>query len=249
MKKRAMLTHVSTGGASVPRNHERRQGSDSPHHDTLGEKAWVHWEYTPDEWALLDRLDWMGTARWYWLRAGLVTLCLLGFIALFVRSVNVSDTVSVIAFLGIDGCFVVLVFLLASNTAFRKARKRHNARQKSSLPHKVTLAEKGIWEAGTFFPLKGSGVEPSEINVELLDVQLASQPTMLLYRVKSLSIAASGRGGAGRATRKETIRLLVPAAYESEAERVLQQYRSGIVKARDLAQHVHESLVNPPEPD
>src|SRR5581483_6631729 len=142
-----------------------------------------------------------------------------------VRSVNVSDTISVIACLGMDGCFVVLIFLLASNTAFRKARKRHNARQKSSPPYKVTLAEKGIWEAGTFFPLKGWGVEPSEVSVELLDVQLTSQPTVLHYRVKHVSITASSRRGIGRAARKETIRLPVPEAYKSEAERVVQQYR------------------------
>lgn len=233
----------------MPRKQERREGPASPHHNLSGEKAWVHWEYTPEEWALLDRLDWVNTARWYVLRAGLVTLFLLGFIALFVRSVNVSDTISVIAFLGMDGCFIVLILLLVSNTAFRKARKRHNARQKSSFPYKITLAEKGIWEAGTFFPLKGSGVEPSEVNVELLDVQLTSQPTLLHYRVKYVSITSSSRGGTGRAVRKETIRLLVPAAYESEAQRVVQQYRSRIIETRDRAQRFHESLVNPPEPD
>ncbi|HEX7733323.1 MAG TPA: hypothetical protein VF458_00615 [Ktedonobacteraceae bacterium] len=92
-------------------------------------------------------------------------------------------------------------------------------------------------------------MEPSEVSVELLDVQLTSQPTILHYRVKYISITASSRGGTGRAARKETIRLLVPAVYESEAERVLQQYRSGIVKVRNRAQSVHESLVNPPEPD
>lgn len=233
----------------MPRKQERRERLASPHHDTSGEKAWAHWEYTPDEWALLDRLDWVNTARWYVLRAGLVALFLLGFITLFVRSVNVSDTLSVIAFLGMDGCFIVLIFLLASNTTFRKARKRHNARQKSSLPYKVTLAEKGIWEAGTFFPLKGSGVESAEVGVELLGVQLTSQPTLLHYRVKYVSITVGSRGGTGRAAREETIRLLVPAAHESEAEQVLQRYRSGITETRDRAQRLHESLVNPPEPD
>lgn len=233
----------------MPRNQERGEGPASTHHDKSEEKAWAHWEYTPDEWAWLDRLDWVNTARWYVLRVGLVALFFLGFIALFVRSVNVSDTISVMAFLGLVGCFVVLIFLLAFNTTFRKARKRHKARQHSSLPHKITLAEKGIWEAGTFFPLKGSGVEPSERGVELLDVQLTSQPTILHYRVKYVSITVNSRGGTGRAASEETIRLLVPAAYESEAERVVQQYRSRIVKAHDRAQRVHESLVKPPEPD
>ena len=38
----------------------------------MNQDAWVHWDYSPEEWALFDRIDWrMGRRAAFWLLIGL----------------------------------------------------------------------------------------------------------------------------------------------------------------------------------
>jgi hypothetical protein len=146
--------------------------------------------------------------------------------------------------------------LLVFGEAYDKAKKRHQARQNPSQPHRVTLSDQGIWEVGTYFPFAGSGVEKYELGVMLLEVRLTSQPTTLHFRVEYLSHHGGGYRSYNNRT-QETIHLLVPHDHESEAEHVAQRFRTEVIEPRELAElaekqraeeRANDARANPPEP-
>ncbi|HET8840968.1 MAG TPA: hypothetical protein VFN35_05840, partial [Ktedonobacteraceae bacterium] len=158
--------------------------------------------------------------------------------------------------------------------AFHKARKRHRARKNASQPQKgtlasqialrynaecevsqplkVTLSGQGLWMAGTYFPLAGHGVEATERLVMLREVRLSTRPTMLHFRVDS-NVARFSKSGVLYSYRQETIPLLVPAGYESEAEQLAHRYRTEVVVSRESERQrqraAQEAREHPPEPD
>ena len=211
-------------------------------------QAWAHWEYAPDEWSLLDQLDWQSVVQRYVLSLLGGTLGFSLLLALWLWSLTVVANITSFLIPVMFVLFILFLYIVVPGTAFHKARKRHQARKNPSQPQKVTLSGKGIWEAGTFFPLSGFGVEALEWNVKLREVRLTAQPTTLHFRVEYLI-----RNNANTLNRteinRETIHLLVPRTHESEAEYVAQRFRTEVIQARELAEkRLHDSIVNPPEP-
>lgn len=213
-------------------------------------QAWARWDYAPDEWAQLDRMDWRPTALRHWLAVGITgpgSLLALAFFLWFV----VTDAGAISGFALFIMLFLFLLLMLYAQffwKVYDKAKKRHQARQNPSHPQRVTLSGQGIWEAGTHFPFGGSGVETNEFGVKLLEVQMTSQPTTLHFRVEYRSLYRSDRGTRSQRT-QETIYLLVPRGHESEAEPVAQRLRTEVIEARERAEkRAQEARVNPSEP-
>ena len=233
---------------------QRKQKSQAQKNPEKPEgNAWAHWEYAPDEWELFDRIDWRSVVRRYLLTSALGILGFLLVVALFfwltTIHTEVATTIANFAFVAMLFSAFFLLYLMVPGTAFRKARKRHKARQNSSQPYKVTLSHKGMWLAGTYFPFTGTGVENRELGVTLREVRLTSEPTTLQFRVE-YRISNSANTLNRTEINRETVHLLVPRAHESEAEYVAQLFRTEVVEAREqAAKRAHDALVNPPEPD
>lgn len=233
----------------MPKN-QGKQENQASKNQGQGNRAWAHWEYTPDEWAQLDRVDWGSIPQKHWLAVGITGPgSLLALVILIWSALTDGGAIGGVAFFLM--LFLFILFVLYAQffwNRYDKAKKRHQARQNPSQPHTVTLSGQGIWEAGIYFPFGGLGVEKNEFAVKLLDVRLTSQPTTLHFRVQYLSSYRANRGTQSQSTR-ETIHLLVPRAHESEAEHVAQRFRTEVIEARERAEkRAHDALVNPPEP-
>ena len=214
------------------------------------QQAWVHWEYTPDEWARLDQMD-LGPIRqryWLTLALGMVIPVLLLVLAPFFWGGESLFWVAPLVLVLV----LVLFFVVLPSNDYRQAMKRHQARQDPVHPHRVTLSSQGIWGLGPFFPFTGTGVQEHEISVQLNKVWLTAQPTTLHFQVEHLKLKANPSGGAVNVEKipvPETIHLLVPAGHDSEAEQVAQRFRTEVIEARDLAlKRFRDQQVNPPEP-
>jgi len=188
-------------------------------------QAWVHWEYSPEEWALFDRIDWRPRLRaFFWILLGL--LFPLGFgLGLFAISRTFIAGVLACVFLEIG---ILICFL---TTLLTEAARRHKARQKPDQPHRVTISRQGMWEAGTYFPLD-----------HLASVKMTSRPHVLHFQGFSLNTDTATADSASSYRR----RVLVPRAHEEEAERLVQRFRTEVIEAEEEAQKL---LRNPPEPD
>jgi len=225
------------------------------------QQAWAHWEYTPEEWAQLDRLDWGSAVQRYLLTAGMGILSCLVLVGLFLLSIQVRTEVftaiGIFAFILMFAMFCMLPLFLIPGKAYHKARKRHQARRNPSQSRTVTLSDQGIWEAGTYFPLNGVGVESREFKVRLFEVQLTSQPVVLHFRVvydprAYISTGGSITYGAYQPGRGETIHLLVPRDCENQAEHVAQRFRTEVFEPREREnarrRAEQEARAHPPEP-
>ncbi len=204
------------------------------------DEAWVRWEYSPEEWALFDKIDWG-------LRSVLFLVLLVGdtifFLGTFLpwivfssdydlaRSVFLPDLVLCVGF------FFALLF---SGPTYTQVRKRHIARQK--LPHTVTFSKKGVWESGTFFPLN----EMYEADLE--KVTLTSQPPVLRFYFKKWSWDSKGSGS----SLLTSLRVLVPHGQEGEAGLLLERFQTEVIAVRkqkeERGRQEQERRKNPPEP-
>lgn len=229
---------AQTGGMGMSQDPGQGE-SPTVNQESPQKSAWAHWQYTPDEWAQLDRLDWGRAIQRYWFTAVLGMLSFLAGIALFLWLVEVAPGPGSFGIMALVPLLLLLFSCVVPGRAFHKARKRHRARKNASQPQKgtlasqialrynaecevsqplkVTLSGQGLWMAGTYFPLAGHGVEATERLVMLREVRLSTRPTMLHFRVDS-NVARFSKSGVLYSYRQETIPLLVPAGYESEAE-------------------------------
>lgn len=231
--------------------------SQSINQESQQERAWAHWEYTPDEWKQLDRLDWGRTVQRYWLTVGPGILGLLASSALFlwVRMTSAANTV--FALIAMAFFLILLIILLViGNGSVSRPKKRHQARQNASQPHTVTLSGKGMWQAGVFFPLERLWGDIHEWRVMLHEVRLSTQPTMLHFRVEhdvtSYRVGSDGHNYKSNYSVVETIPLLVPHAHESEAEQIAHRFRSEVIEVREREnarkRAAEEARMHPPEP-
>src|SRR5579863_3381044 len=122
-----------------PEHSGREKEFISMHHDSSsrvssknqgfhGHQAWVHWEYSPEEWAAFDRVDW----RTVWLRYWLLNLSPLdGFVILAVLCVvlfpaNALGIVAGTIGFGITLLLPLLIVLFAVRRhSYLEAKKRH----------------------------------------------------------------------------------------------------------------------------
>lgn len=231
--------------------------SQTTHQQSQQEQAWARWEYTPDEWMQLDRLDWGRTVQRYWLTVGPGMLGLLASIALFLWARMASDVITVVALIAMASFLLLLIILLVvGNGSVSRPKKRHQARKNASQPHTVTLSGKGMWQAGVFFPLERLWGDIHEWRVMLHEVYLSTQPTMLHFRVEhdvtSYKVGSDGHNYKSNYSVLETIPLLVPHAHESEAEQLVHRFRTEVIEVRERENErkraAQEARMHPPEP-
>jgi len=182
-------------------------------------QARVHWEYSPEEWALFDRIDWkLGRRIFFWL------LCFgfaLGILALSGFS---------LAGFGISALLMLVMLFFLWISHYTEAAERHKARQKSAQPHRITISKQGIWIAGTYFSLEN-----------LAKVKMTPRPPVL--RFHSFSVYTDSATADTAASYRR--RVLVPRGREEEAERLVQRFRTEVIEAREEAL---QRWRNPPEP-
>ena len=211
------------------------QVTNTPEQYVKHDQAWAHWEYGPVEWALFDKVDWEAIRNKARLTAiiGIVAFlmiigALLSVVLLLLQPFNPATLVIVLipAIL----LLTVLIFLISSASySTGKAKKRHEARQSQTEPHKVTFSEKGIWEAGTYFGI-------NEIFLNLRSVKMTTQPAVLHFRITTASL---GRNNTGH---EDMIHVLVPWGHEAEAEQLRKRYYAEVIDAK-------KKPYNPREPD
>ena len=188
------------------------------------QQAWVRWEYSPEEWARLDRIDWRPRRRaCFW---GLVGV-LPGGLGFFLVAVSGSAVAGVLAG-AMAALPILLLFWLSHGT---EAAQRHTARQQSAQPHRVTIAKQGMWEAGAYFPLDS-----------LAAVKMTARPAVLHFHSFTVYTDTASADTASSYRR----RVLVPRGREEEAERLVQRFRTEVIEARE---HAWQRMLNPPEPD
>lgn len=209
-EKRGVFISMHDSPHNVP---SRKQGF----HDG---QAWAHWEYSPEEWALFDRVDWQAVRLRYWLPnlALLVCVLILG-VVFFPQDIS-------IVFLILGLTIVGVVFLIRAY-AYHEAKIRHQARQNRTQPQKVTLSGQAVWEAGTYFPF-----------LALQSVRMTSQPAVLHFRRRRRVFSNDGNG----TNNYDTLRVLVPHGHEEEAMRLVERFRARIIELNKPGTYT------PPEP-
>jgi uncharacterized integral membrane protein len=208
------------------------QLTDAPLQQAQSNQAWAHWEYGAHEWALFDKVDWRSRRRTFWLLVGGSIVFILATILSVLATLNTSPeqvtfifaTLLVIVFsmFGL-GFFIFTVVYLAP---YREARKRHKARQNQAQPNRVTISQKGVWEAGTYFPLNDDG-----LTVYLKEVKMTSGPLVLHFRIAlgRRSITSSPDGTySPTSPQTTTLRVLVPRGHETEAAQLMQRFRTEV---------------------
>lgn len=213
---------------------QQAQGSDS--------QAWVHWEYSTDEWALFDKIDWGFRRLALWVGAGGT---LVFFIAMilpwFIFNLDTATGPVLVVFLSTLLLWITFLFLLMlSIHSYFDARTRHKARQKQ--PQTVTFSKQGVWEAGTYFPIN------ERYGVDLITVRLTSQPPVLHFRVVKHYTDAESMPQ----TRTVRFHVLVPGGHEGEARLLLERFQTEVIAVRkqeeEQQRQAEERRLHPPEP-
>src|SRR5215472_9482746 len=175
--------------------------------------AWAQWEYSPEEWAQFDAIDWKATRLKVVLLVGSVLIILLLMGALLPGSSPLYSGI------GFGGGFTLLMVAFAvfvfSFFSIQEGRKRHKARQIQS--HRVTFSRLGVWEAGIYFPIHDG-------DMTLKKVSMTSEPAIVHFRrSKFINFESTPQ--------TVTLRVLVPRGHEAEAERLRQRYQTEILDA------------------
>jgi hypothetical protein len=200
---------------------------DSPRHVSSknpgfhGDQAWAHWEYSPEEWAVFDRVDWRAAWLRYWLPNLIPPVCLF-ILCVFFFHVNVFTMLLALVAFALPPLAAVFI---VRGYFYREAKLRQQARQNRAQPHRVTFSKEGVWEAGTYFPLTG-------VFLSLQDVHMTSQPAVLHFRRKRLI---------RNNYMYDTLRVLVPRGHEEEATRLIERFRTEVIEAK-------KPTYSPPEP-
>jgi hypothetical protein len=206
----------------LQRLQQNRQMLENQVQALRNDEAWVHWEYSPEEWALFDTIDWQPKRRVvFWSLISLFTLGI-GAGAYAVSGFGSAILAFVVVALG-----MLFFFWLSRYTG---ARKRHLARQKSVQPHKITISREGLWEAGIYFPLK-----------DLARVEMTPRPPVLHFRSTTVSTSTAESDVAA----SYRLRVLVPRGQEEEAANLVLRFRTEVIEAREQAR---KHALNPPEP-
>ncbi len=215
----------------VPVQHADGSHTPRSHHDD----AWTHWNYSDREWALFQQIDGGAARRNRLLRtllSILVYLVIVGVMAWYFLGPHAffDDPGADISVL-VTFSFVLLVWLLiwifVRTDAMTEQKKRLQARQDATQPHRVTFGANGIWEAGTHFPINHLGVVLKRVN-------MTSQPSVLHFHVEKEHFRSSNGSYA--------IPVPVPYGCEGEANQLIQRYESEVI-------HVVKKPYNIPEPE
>lgn len=185
-------------------------------------EAWAHWDYTPEEWARFDAIDWKPRRRaCFCVLMGLISIS--GGLILYASAGFVAGLLT----------FVILaltMFFFFWISRYTGAALRHKARQQAAQPYTVTIANQGIWEAGTYFSLEN-----------LAKVTLTTQPPVLHFRSNMIYTETD----ASDTPASYRIAILVPHGHEEEAAQLLQRFQTEVIEAQEQA---WKRWRNPPEP-
>jgi hypothetical protein len=205
---------------------ERKGRVFSSDHD-----SWLQWEYSSEEWAQFDALDWNPTRLRIWLLAGstLILLLGMGIFPFWLSSLDLGEVIGIVFGGGITLLMAPLFAFAFSFASLQEGRKRHRARQSEA--HRVTFSKQGVWEAGAYFPIDDGGMT-------LMKVSMRPAPPILHFRRSKFINYES-------TPQTVTLRVLVPRGREAEAERLRQRYQSELLDAREK---MLERSTNPPEP-
>lgn len=225
----------SSAEARVQEGRLRYQSHTTSHSRFHEGEAWVRWEYSPDEWALFEKVDWNTTCFIFW---GLAACCAASVVAailpwfLFPPDTDAMPLLRVFLPAVLAWC-VFVPFTMAYLFSYIDARKRHKARQQE--PRTVTISREGVWEAGTFFPLN------KFLDANLKKVTLTLDPPVLHFRLTRFHIGKNWRSSPTSAT----LRVPVPRGQEEEAGFLQERFQTEVIQARAQQE---KRLNNPPEP-
>ncbi len=202
--------------------------------DQQNYRAWAQWEYSAEEWALFEKVDWglRGVAFWTF-----VLLAIVSFLAMW-PLLLLAPVLFVLTLLLFMVCmFITMVY---TSPMYGDARKRHKARRNKGQPRRVSISATGVWEAGTYFPFNDEG-----FRVFLQSVKITSDPSILhfSYALGRGSMLRSSNGTTNWARpQTTTLRVLVPRGHEAEAEQLMQRFRTQVIG-------VPTQVSSPPEPN
>ena len=203
------------------------------------QQSWASWEYSPQEWALFEDVDWQPVRHTYWLLFGLCfpffgdLLLMIWFsIALLPQPAferfPLLPFVFPLSFVLILLLSLIPIILLSSYSyLYGQAKIRHKVRLLDR-PHRVTIAKQGVWEAGAYIPFD-----------VLNKVEMTTQPTVLHFRREKSLVATRN------APRYNTFHVPVPYGYEDEALSIVQRLRVEVIAERE---QMLQRALNPPEP-
>jgi hypothetical protein len=148
-KKEKMTTMSPTDEPSNVREVQQRawrrqqawQGQDQNNifRSSRNNDAWVHWEYSPEEWVLFDTIDWRSrhyTSLW-------LLVCLPSSLAFgYVLSRVAGSVAAVLAFVFLA---ILMFFFFWRIVLLGDARQRHLARQNQAQPHRITFSQRGVY--------------------------------------------------------------------------------------------------------
>lgn len=227
----------SSGEARVQEGRLRYQKQKTPKYHTYEEKdkAWMHWEYEPEDWALFEKVDWHRPRLIFWGLIAGTAASVIGAILpwfLFSPATDTGPLLSVYLPALLAWC-VCVSMMFASLFAYIDARKRHKARQQE--PRRVTFAREGLWEAGTFFPLNKS------LEADLKKVTMTFDPPVLHFRLLRWHRGNNWRASPTRAT----LHVPVPRGHEEEAGFLQERFQTEVLQARI---ELEKRIKQPPEP-
>lgn len=183
-------------------------------------EAWAHWDYSPEEWARFDAIDWKPRLR--------AALCLLIglFFGLGLGGAFLFLGAYVLGLLLIGGITALVTpFAFWLSSMMGEDKRRHQARKKPDQPRRVTFAKQGMWVAGVFFTFDNG----------LKKVRMAARPPVLHFR--SFVLLGGYEG-------PSSVRVLAPRGHEDEAARLAQRYQALLAAEKQRL----ERFKNPPEP-
>lgn len=177
--------------------------------------AWAQWEYTPDEWAAFDQLDWVPVRN-----RSLLILVLSPIIFLAIITISLlwgsPDQVGPLLALFILLLIAFIWLMIAAIAALVDTGKRHRARRNPAESPRVTLTGSGLWIAGTHFPLR-------EDFWHIKWVKMTTNPTVLHFKLRRTGIIEGHETDIGLVSTR-TIHIPVPRSHEGEAEQLWQRY-------------------------
>lgn len=213
------------------RYHRQKTSKPWVHED----EAWVHWEYSPEEWTLFEKIDWDAQRFIFWGLAGCCAASVIAAILPWFLLPPGTDAGPLLSMFlpALLGWCMFFPFTMAYLFSYIDARKRHKARQQES--RTVTFSKEGVWEAGIFFPLD------KFLEANLKKVTLTLDPPVLHFRLMRFHWGKNWRASPTSAT----LHVPVPRGQEEEAGFLLERFQTEVIQARAQRE---KRLKNPPEP-
>lgn len=217
-----------------PQQPSKREKKPRPQQASgYGSNAWARWDYTPDEWAAFDQLDWVPVRN-----RSLLMLILSPTLFLAITTISFlwgsPDQVGLLLTLLLLLLIATIWLMIAAIAALIDTGKRHRARHKPAELPRVTLTASGLWLTGTYFPLR-------EDFWHIKWVKMTTNPTVLHFKLRQTGIIEGHTTDIGLISTR-TIHIPVPRSHEAEAEQLWQRYDDMVARSKKKPEHPEPSL-------